>query len=75
MNLASGNGSYISLMSYHFIFYVQSITITVWTSAHHVFVVKMFFNIDESVNATQRMFLVHFMLHWNDAVVDRIFNP
>ena len=33
----------------------------------------VFFNTHESI-ATQRAFLVHFILHWNDPVLDRFFN-
>ena len=44
-----------------------------WTGAHCVFAVEMF-KTGESVIAMQRVFLAHFMLHWNDAVPDKIFN-
>ena len=43
-----------------------------WTGAHHAFAVEMFYKIGESIIATQRAFCAHFMLHWNDAVQDRI---
>ena len=38
------------------------------------FAVETFFKASETVIKTQRTFCVQFMLHWNDAVLDRIFN-
>ena len=38
------------------------------------FAVERFFKTRECVIATKTDFRPHFMLHWNDAVPDRIFN-
>ena len=47
----------------------------VWTGVHHAFEVKtFFFKTGESLIDTQRAFYTYFMLHKNDAVLDRIFN-
>ena len=42
-----------------------------WTDKYWVFAVETFFKAGESVIATQKAFHDHFMLHWNDAVLDR----
>ena len=44
------------------------------TGAHREFTVETFFKTCESVITTKRAFRAHFMLRWNDAVLDRIFN-
>ena len=46
-----------------------------WTGAHSAFDIEMFLKTGESVIATQRAFLAHFILRRNDAAPDRIFNP
>ena len=43
------------------------------TGAHCA--VEMSFKTGESVIVTSWAFYAHFMLHWNDIVLDRIFNP
>ena len=45
--------------------------INVWTSANSAFAVETFFKTCTPVIATQRDFHAHFMLCWNDAVLDR----
>lgn len=43
-----------------------------WTCAHRAFAIETFFlKNGESVIATQRAFRAHFMLHRNDAGLDR----
>ena len=60
--------------SYHFFFFffffqICFITFMVWTDKYFAFV-EMFFNIGESVIASQRTFWAHFMLCQNDAVLE-----
>ena len=50
------------------------ITTTDWIGAHCAFAVKTFFESGERVIVSRRAFHVHFMLHWNDSVLNRIFN-
>ena len=45
--------------------------IMAWVSAHHVSSVETFLKTDEFVTAAQKTFCTHFMLRWNDAVLDR----
>ena len=44
--------------------------IIAWTGTHGGFVVEMFKTSESEITA-QRFFLAHFMLCWNDAVLDR----
>ena len=47
-----------------------------WTGVHIAFPAEtFFFKTGESVIATQSAFCVHFVLHRNEAVLDRIFKP
>ena len=45
-----------------------------WTGAHSVFAVETFFKIGESVISKQRDVHSYFMLHWNDAALDKKIN-
>ena len=45
-----------------------------WISAHSAFVVETSLKTGESVIAMQKTFGVHFMLHWNDVILDKKIN-
>ena len=49
----------------------SSISLMGWIGAHRAFAVE----IGECVIAKKRAFRVHFILHRNDTVSDRIYNP